>query len=281
MSPLDTFLTIKPKDSILKKHISYYYFHQSTDLNFKKKFTFYPNFIHGLTAYKNSDLEFDGMTSLVKSNVNAKINILYTMNYSQNISVSLNGCFNKIGVAFQVAGINHFVSEELCKIYNNVTKEFNYFGKEFEEVLSNVFKTDNLDIKCNLLDNFFLSKLVNFKHSVLIDCLNMIIESNGTIKVETLVETTGINRKTLLRHFQKHFCCSIEEYKKMVKFRNTLNFTQSQLEFNSLTEISLYNHYYDQSDFNKQFKTITNYTPKELLSKIKKMGEEGTYWVFE
>ena len=120
----------------------------------------------------------------------------------------------------------------------NVTKEFNYFGKEFEEVLSNVFKTDNLDIKCNLLDNFFLSKLVNFKHSVLIDCLNMIIESNGTIKVETLVETTGINRKTLLRHFQKHFCCSIEEYKKMVKFRNTLNFTQSQLEFNSLTEIS-------------------------------------------
>ena len=127
-------------------------------------------------------------------------------------------------------------------------------------------------------DDKTLENITDTSACVLIIDTTEILEN---IQVETLVETTGINRKTLLRHFQKHFCCSIEEYKKMVKFRNTLNFTQSQLEFNSLTEISLYNHYYDQSDFNKQFKTITNYTPKELLSKIKKMGEEGTYWVFE
>ncbi len=277
----DTFLTIKPKNSVLKKYISYYYFHRSTDCNLKKKFTFFPNYIHGLTAYENSDVTYNGRTSIVQSDINEKIKVLYTMNYNRNITVSLNGVFNKVGVAFQIAGINHFVSEELCKIYNKETQEFNYFGEKFEKVLSFVFKSNNLDEKRDLLDNFFLSKLIKFEHSVLIDCLNLIIDSNGTIKVDTLVEKTGINRKTLLRHFQKHFCCSIEEYKKMVKFRNTLNFTQSQPEFNSLTEISLYNHYYDQSDFNKQFKTISNFTPKELLSKIKKIGEEETYWVFE
>jgi len=281
MSNLDTFLTIQPKKTNLKKYISYYYFHQSTDSKFKKTFTFFPNYIHGLTAYRNSNIHINEKGSDVTPINNEEIKVYYTMNYDKAIEVSLHGVFNKIGIAFQFAGINHFIDSDLNKLYHENTYEFTHFGLEFEKILAGIFHLENLEEKRDLLDDFFVSHLKTFENQKLIECLEEIIESNGTIKVNALEEKTGIQRKTLLRNFQKHFCCSIEEYKKMVKFRNTLNYSQSLSEFNSLTEISLYNHYYDQSDFNKQFKSITNYTPKELLSKIKKIGEEETYWVFE
>lgn len=67
----------------------------------------------------------------------------------------------------------------------------------------------------------------------------------------------------------------------MIKFRNTLNFSLSNPEEISLTDISLYNLYYDQADFNKNFKSITKLKPKELLSKITHLGAEDTYWYFE
>lgn len=277
----DSFLTIQPKNSILKKHISYYYFHQSTELNFKKSFVFFPNYIHGLTVYKNSSVGITEKGSFIQPTTSNEMTVLYTMNYTKNIKVDLNGIFNKVGVAFQVAGLNHFISENLCDLYDEKTHQFNHFGQEFEEVLSQVFSSEILEEKRDLLDQFFSTKLTNFENKQLINCIENIIKSNGTFKVEELAEKAGIHRKTLLRLFQKHFCCSIEEYKKMVKFRNTLNYTQSQENFNSLTEISLYNHYYDQADFNKQFKAITKYTPKQFLSKIKKMGNEETYWVIE
>ena len=280
MTNSDSFLTIQPKSELIRKHISYYYFHQSFNPNFQKSFVFFPNFIHGITAYTKSSINFKE-NSIVTPCEENELTIFYTMNYSRNIKVTLNGVFNKIGICFHPAGLNYFVNGALSTIYDEETHRFNYYDNQFNKTLLEVYKKESLEEKRDLLDQFFESKYVEFKHPELIHCLNDIIDSNGTIKVDELSERYAIHPKTLLRQFNKHFGCSIEAYKKMVKFRNTLNFTQSQQQFSSLTEISLYNHYYDQADFNKQFKAITNFTPKELLSKIEKMGEEKTYWVFE
>jgi hypothetical protein len=43
----------------------------------------------------------------------------------------------------------------------------------------------------------------------------------------------------------------------------------------------LFHNYYDQSDFNRQFKSITKEQPKNLLRNITHIGNEDTYWKFD
>lgn len=279
MTDKESFVTIKPRNKEISSFISYYYFHKSTDENFHKFYTFYPNYKHAITVYNKSQVDFISNTVQPLSENN--LVQFFTMNYTKNFKVSLNGIFDKIGIVFNPLGINYYLDKPLCDIYDFEKLTFSHFGKKFEEVLYKVYATSNYEEKRDILDAFFSSKILGFQPNFLISCVNDIIQSNGTVKVDTLSEKYGIHRKSLLRLFQKHFCCTLEAYKKMVKFRNTLNYTQTQENSNKLTEVSLYNHYYDQADFNKQFKTITKFTPKELLAKIEKIGNEDTYWVFE
>ncbi|MBC8644995.1 helix-turn-helix transcriptional regulator [Flavobacterium lindanitolerans] len=94
--------------------------------------------------------------------------------------------------------------------------------------------------------------------------MSEIIKSGGLVKVAALSEKLKTNRKTLLRLFQKHLLCSVEEYKKMVRFRQAINFSQEQNGANTLTEVALFSQYYDQADFIRQFKSITKESPKKL-----------------
>ena len=64
-------------------------------------------------------------------------------------------------------------------------------------------------------------------------------------------------------------------------FRNALNFSQQKDGLLSLTDVALYNLYYDQAHFIKQFKSITKLSPKTLLSKITKLGNQEVYWNFD
>ena len=127
---------------------------------------------------------------------------------------------------------------------------------------------------------FFASRYCTFDDPVVKKALQEILNSNGSIRVEELSDATGVNRKTLLRMFNKHLCCSVEEYKKMVMFRNALNYSQESNE-HSLTDVALYSLYYDQAHFIKHFKSVTQQSPKVLLSKLTKLGTQETYWNFE
>lgn len=278
MPNIESFTTIEPSNKKVREYISYYYFHSSNDLAFKKSFTFYPNYKHGLTVYLGSNVDFRNCSTITPGD--EKITVLYTMNYEKSIQVNLNGPFNKIGIAFEAGGINHFMNHDLSKHYNSDNHSFNYFGTEFEILLKKIYSFNSNEEKRDELDRFFESKLIEFKEITLMKIMTDIIESNGTIKIDELSIKYSIHRKTILRLFQKHFCCSPEIYKKMVKFRKTLNFTQNQNTLDNLTEIALFNSYYDQADFNKQFKAFTNSTPKELLGKIEKVGTMDTYWSF-
>jgi transcriptional regulator GlxA family with amidase domain len=108
-----------------------------------------------------------------------------------------------------------------------------------------------------------------------------LLKSNGAVRVEELSDLLEVNRKTLLRLFRKHLCCSVEEYRKLVMFRNALNYAQQAGADASLTDVALYSLYYDQAHYIKHFRQITKQSPKALLSKLASFGGQQTYWYFE
>lgn len=281
MKKKDTFITAKPVSEKINRYISYYYFHTSEDENYQKSFVFYPNYKHALTVYKDSEIVLTENTSIIKPLNQINIRPLYSINKDKNIRVSMQGRFDKIGVVFNPLGINHFIEKPLQEVFSGNFDFFSHFGNDFIEVLSKVFSEDEITEKIRLLDQFFENRLNDFDQPVLKKAVKEILLSNGSVKVGELSEQLDINRKSLLRLFVRHTNMSVEEYRKMVMFRNALNYFHQSTEKTNLTDVALFSMYYDQAHFIKHFKSVTQETPTTLLSKISHLGEEDTYWYFE
>ena len=272
------FITVKCKDPVVGKHIDYYYFHTSDDPEFHNKFAFYPNYKHALTVYLNSDVSLSDSGTSICPSTSDKFTALYSVNTHQSFDVNLSGMFYKVGVVFNPLGINHFIGKPLSDIFTPSFSEFTYFGEAFENSIKSS-RPFGYEDKAAALDAFFRKQYVGFDEPVVKKAVQEILNSNGSVRVEDLSEITGVNRKTLLRLFKKHLCASVEEYKKLVMFRNALNY--SQQAGHSLTDVALYSLYYDQAHYIKHFKAVTNQSPKALLSKLTQLGNRDVYWHFE
>lgn len=281
MDSKGNFITVKPKDEVVAKYIDYYYFHASDDPNFSRKFFFYPNYKHAITIYQGSEVVFTTDSSSVSPSDAKNIVAFYSINTEKNFKVELNGVFNKIGIVFNPLGLNHFLKQPLGEFWDRDYFKFEYFGSDFITLSQNVFNEPDSDNKTALLDIFFREKHCGFDEVVVKKAMLEILNSNGSVKVEELSDTLGVNRKTLLRLFKKHLCSSVEEYKKLVMFRNALNYSQQMGDDASLTDVALYSLYYDQAHYIKHFKSVTKQSPKTLLSKLTKLGNQEVYWNFE
>lgn len=277
----DIFITAKPASEKISRYISYYYFHKSEDKDYQKNYIFYPNYKHALTVYKDSEVILSDIESIIKPLCETSIQPLYSVNKEKNIKVSIKGVFDKIGVVFNPLGLNHFIQKSLQETLTSDIGVFTNFGDEFNSILNQVYSENQIEQKVSLLDGFFEKKLCSFEEPILKKAIGEIIIANGGIKVSELSEKLNINRKTLLRLFYKHTLMSVEEYRKMVMFRQAFNYFQQNKATTNLTEVALFSMYYDQAHFIKHFKSITKETPNTLLSKVSHLGLEDTYWYFE
>ncbi len=279
MNQEENFITVAPKDKIIGKYISCYYFHSSKSAEYSRKFRFYPNYRHGVTVYNNCDVSFNQSGSVIRPSDENRSDVFYTINTSQSFSVDIKGCFTKIGIVFNPLGINNFLDKPLGEVFNEAVNTFPHFGPLFEQTALTVFNEPDTDEKIKYLDSFFLANFYGFNELLVKKALQQLLNTGGTIKVDELADVLQTSRKTLLRQFKKHLCCSIEEYKKMVMFRNALEYSQQQKD-SSVTDVALYSLYYDQAHYIKHFKAVTKLSPKALLSHITPLGG-GVYWNFE
>lgn len=146
------FITAKPVSQKISKYISYYYFDRSNDENYQRKFIFYPNYKHALTAYKSSKVVLAENKSSVSPIDTNQINSFYSINKNKNIKVSIEGRYDKIGIVFNPLGINHFLIEPLQDIFPFDIDFFTYFGAALNQTLEEVFISTNIDKKVFLLD---------------------------------------------------------------------------------------------------------------------------------
>jgi len=275
------FITVKPNDDVVARYVDYYYFHVSHDAAFHKNFFFYPNYKHAITIYKGSDVSLTDDGSLVLPSKEDAISCFYSINTATNFKVQLNGIFNKIGIVFNPLGLNHFIEAGLGDFFDRAVNKFECFSDPFIQALEKVYSETDTEKKALLLDLFFKGTYTGFEEPTVKKAVQEILNTNGSVKVEELSQMLNVNRKTLLRLFKKHLCCSVEEYKKMVMFRNALNYSLQAGQEATLTDVALYSLYYDQAHYIKHFKSVTQQSPKTLLSKLTKLGTQETYWNFE
>jgi AraC-like DNA-binding protein len=277
----EEFITKKPNSPFLQQYISYYYFHNSLGNYESKKYIYYPNIKSALTIYKNSKVTFSDKYSRTEPDTKTDFSFLYSGIQKQLRTSEIIAPFNKIGIVFNELGINHFIKQPLSSItIHPVDKQFNHFGNDFINSCESIYNTKELDEKINLLDIFFESKFCDFQNKKFKDCIHTIVSSKDKLTVTELSEKLQINKKTLLRLFKNHLCCTTKEYLNIVQFRKSLNDYLLVNKKSSLTELALDSQYYDQSQFINHFKKLSGKNPKTFFKNIEHIGDEDIFWTF-
>ena len=281
MAHKDSFDTRRPKLQLIKEQISYYYFHESEAENFSEKFQYYPNFKNALTIYKHSNVRYHRNHSISYPDKNTPFCMAYSGIQSQPRIAEIKAPFNKIGIIFQPLGLHHFIKKDMKKIISHTEdKSFNYFGDALIDVCKLVYETNSIDVKTQLLDDFFKTQYSKFQDDRLKKAVHLLSEPEQEYTVQGLADSLQINRKTLLRLFRKHLNCTVKEYIGIVQFRKAFHQYQDAENKPQFVELAYKNNYYDQADFNNHFKKITGYNPKRLFKGMDRIGDEDAFFTF-
>lgn len=110
--------------------------------------------------------------------------------------------------------------------------------------------------------NFYFDALANSNQNV-IEKICEIIKNEEEISVSEISKTLKTSQRLLQIKFKAATGLTIKKYIQILKFRKSVDqMVNTDLDKMSLTEVALYNKYFDQSHFIKKFKDVTKTTPK-------------------
>lgn len=274
----DSFISIQPKSERIRKLIRYYYFHKSDSPSLDKTIIYYPHLVTGINIYRNSKIIWDENGRTYVPTKQKEPTITLTINHTKSKIVRMRGAFNKIGIVLNPLGINHFISQNLSELYEGRITDFGVFSPDIVELSNIIYHSDDSETNRDLLDDFFELRYVGFDDTRLIKAISLLNDTEVLPKTSELAANVGVSRETLLRLFKKHLCCSVEQYKALIRFRKALDVYQKSIGQIKLTQVAATSEYYDQSDFIRHFKTVTGFNPKPFFSNLRHISSEDTYW---
>ena len=165
--------------------------------------------------------------------------------------------------------LSFFPNYDLSNFTDSILKinqtDLSPFATEIDSGLNS-----DISILLNTVNTYFeeLNSAHTTKNTIEKIC-EIINLKNEEITVSEIGKSLNISQRLLQIKFKITTGLTIKKYIQILKFRKSVDqMVNSNLMKLNLTEIALYNKYFDQSHFIKQFKNVTKTTPKMFNSDL-------------
>jgi AraC-like DNA-binding protein len=195
--------------------------------------------------------------------------------YTKPVFVHYMGDFEEVAIVFKPLGVNKFIKGDFVDLAPEYSQPFN--DENWLLFSHQLFKAKENRIE--QLERFLTAQLKQSDDfSKMAEAIKYFESMDVDYPVDKVAQLVGMGLKTFQRHFIKHLSCSPSEYKRIARFRNALNSKILSKEIKSLTSISYANNYSDQSYFIREFKKLTNLSPKKFFKEITVLDENKIIW---
>jgi AraC-like DNA-binding protein len=171
-----------------------------------------------------------------------------------------------IGIEFKTSGAGYFFKDRLDLFTNQVSsiqEAWESSGIRMQDQLSNI---ESIEAKVAFLQKYLIGRFKENRTNQVVDyAIKKIVTSSGFVSISDLSEDIGYSRQHVTRLFKERVGVSPKEIARIVRFQQFYRRINSKAEFNF---DDLYDYYYDQSHFIKEFQNFVGYFPHEY-SKIK------------
>jgi AraC-like DNA-binding protein len=193
--------------------------------------------------------------------------------------VRYEGATDEIVIYFKPLGINAFLDKDLRYYLQSPHVYFTPF-EDYKPRMIEIFSLENGKERILALEDYWLAKLKGFQHPFLHNVIDEMLNKNCSSSISGIALKNGISRTTLNKHFDQHICTKPSRFRKVARFRNAIKRHQKKRSQENLADISHCTEYFDQSHMIKDFKALTNYTPKAFFPKVTNLENGQINWVF-
>lgn len=247
-----------PKSPILATHIEGFYFMRK-DKKYPFQYYTFPNNYCILSLLNNVELTItDRLVEIKKSQTKNQISSL-TFQYREPLDVVYLEPVDELTIYFKPNGINFFI-RNMEDFYNKKSMlSFNPVP-DFKRLFFEVFEIFDRDTQIEYIEHQLLSLFKSDKDDLI---ENILIDLETDLNIEEIALKNDISRQYLNQYFKLKLGKSPSEFRKIARFRKSLPMMRNRNT--ALTEVSYENLFFDQSHFNRDFKGLTNFSPKEFF----------------
>ncbi|MFT4094132.1 MAG: helix-turn-helix domain-containing protein [Niabella sp.] len=266
----------------LQKHIKYYYFVKTSHSNHHSLYYSFPNTTIPINIHKNVTCKIAG--SKVTVSEAAQLNYLTIANGLREspLVVEWNGLIDKVTIAFSATGINYFINRGLNESIAGFTSLFTgWDGSGYSECLERFFSGNDIQERVHILEDFLLSMYHPFeKANILEPAIRLLADFNHEMTISQIAAQIKTSERTLNRLFKLHIGISPVAYRKIARFRQSLENKVVKEKFKRLTDIGYESNYYDQAYFIKMYNKLSGKSPKDLYKSVNKLADDNVIFEF-
>jgi AraC-like DNA-binding protein len=201
-------------------------------------------------------IEGNGLKDLPSSAISGLRKSARIIKYSQDTG-TLIILFSEMGAAAFFKNSLHELFEQSVSIDNFISRP------ELSIVEEKLATAQNNMQRIAIIEQFLLSKLYNAKPDILIStALQKIHSSSGVIKVKELANELFISQDAFEKRFRKIVGSSPKQFSSIIRMRSAI---QNMKPKQTFTRVAFDAGYFDQSHFNKDFKSFTGQTPSDFF----------------
>ncbi|WP_153800671.1 helix-turn-helix domain-containing protein [Foetidibacter luteolus] len=275
--------TFYPKDPILKEHITYYYFLRTNSENFCKAYYSFPHTDHSFNIHKNAACRIDSNKICVYQQDSDSYLSIVQGKYDVPLFVELKGKLDKLTIIFKPLGFNHFINKPFADLAGQSSQIFSDWQNDacYQSFLDAFYDTPDNSRRVDLLEQFLMSKFHPFnRYSLLKQVVERLSSFNPEYSVAQIAGELGMHTRTLNRLFNQEIGITPIGFKKIARFRHSLNSRRTGDKWRKLTEIGYESHFYDQSYFIKMYRKLTSETPAAFFRSTKALADDHLIFRF-
>jgi AraC-like DNA-binding protein len=275
-------IPIIPKHTQLQQHISYYYF-LKTDDDFETRYYAFPHINTVLNIHQHASFDIKGLYTKVYGDATNPYDACVQGIRELPLLAHLTGKLNKVTIIFKPLGINHFIDHPFGDRYTLPSDSFDSWDSEpqYHNFLGKFYTAESNDEKSEVLENFLLAMLRPLPaYAQLHTALQLLSNWDRNLSVDEICESIKLNARTFSRLFKKHLGVSPVTYRKVARFRHSLENKHFDSKLKRLTDIAYQSNYYDQAYFNKMYRSLTGSNPQRFFNKVDSLADDMLIFEF-
>lgn len=206
------------------------------------------------------DTEESGKSITERSIVSGQQNSFYDLEISKTLSL-----FSVSFLPFGLATFFNLPADEVFD-YNTPLK---YLIKDYTEKLeSDLFHAKSFEQKVEIMERFLFSIITKreakYDENRIVRSIDLINNSKGNIKIESLADAACLSRKQFERTFSNIIGISPKKFLRIVRFQHAIDIKAKEPDL-SLSNLTYDCGYFDQSHMINDFRKLSGISPKKFF----------------
>jgi AraC-like DNA-binding protein len=177
-----------------------------------------------------------------------------------------------IGIEFSALGAYRILQIRQSELKNKIVLLEDAFGNSAREVQEMIANSESVPEKIKLMQKYFIKLLMKSEPDPVLDyCITRIRSTKGLVSIAELESRTGYSSRWLYEKFADKVGLSAKSYSSIVRFMQFYENWAKRPSYDYVKEY-MYNYFYDQAHFIKEFKRFTGLSPLKFTRSENEFG---------